>query len=437
MLSVAAAVELLVHVGLLLSLFSPAAIAFTPRMQPSQSSYQTLLSAADTRCSNEVEVTSLASLFSVHGSIPSENQFVWALIPLPAVKEGNGDGAVAKAALKAQAHSSSAATYTLDCKVDNTNADVLRMNLSTMSNNGNVHDGDESFLLGILSRILVQWAAAQCSELSSSKADRKEVHLSLDPGSTFGGDYHMDANDLLSNNPIALFDDILENASSLEMSEMVSSSGNKLGVVPRPIVHKLNLLHRGIGMVVCKGRHITQDIPDETLPEVYCHRRTESKRVFPSLFDMFVGGVSTAGEDAILTASREIAEELGLLRALNDPSGDALAGPLFKCTVCTSYNRCVVTMFTYRCMDDEIIKWQEEEVQWGGWVSYRDIESSATLSINRLKDRGNWPGSGICTDNTMLEIDRASGFEGETWDYVPDGLLVWEAWVRWRKAEAY
>ena len=247
----------------------------------------------------------------------------------------------------------------------------------------------------------------------------------------------MDANDLLSNNPIALFDDILENASSLEMSEMVSSSGNKLGVVPRPIVHKLNLLHRGIGMVVCKGRHITHDIPDETLPEVYCHQRTESKRVFPSLFDMFVGGVSTAGEDAILTASREIAEELGLLRALNDPSGDALTGPLFKCTVCTSYNRCVVTMFTYRCMNDEIIKWQEEEVQWGGWVSYRDIESSATLSINRLKDRGNWPGSGIGTDNTMLEIDRASGFEGETWDYVPDGLLVWEAWVRWRKAEAY
>jgi len=87
-------------------------------------------------------------------------------------------------------------------------------------------------------------------------------------------------------------------------------------------------------------------------------------------------------------------------------------------------------------MDDEMIRWQEEEVQWGGWVSYRDVECSAILSINRLEERGEWPGSSIDTDNTTLEIDRASGFEGETWDYVPDGLLVWEAWVRWRKSKA-
>lgn len=84
-------------------------------------------------------------------------------------------------------------------------------------------------------------------------------------------------------------------------------------------------------------------------------------------------------------------------------------------------------------MDDEIIKWQEEEVQWGDWVSYTDVETSAMLSINRLKEKGAWPGSGQDTDNTPIEIDGTSGFEGEAWDYVPDGLLVWEAWTRWRE----
>ena len=39
--------------------------------------------------------------------------------------------------------------------------------------------------------------------------------------------------------------------------------------------------------------------------------------------------------------------------------------PGVKCTLCTSYNRCVVTVFTYKCdMAVDEIKWQEEEVSW-------------------------------------------------------------------------
>ena len=406
--------------------------------------YQTTMGASS-KDSYQVpaeEVTSLASSFSVHISTPCPNNFVWELVPLPTITdeaEGNarsaGVGALALAALlESRLESSTEVAYALNCTL-NASRDAIQINVSTTANNGSEYEcDDQDFLLGILSRIIIQWAAVQSTDVSSEASGTKAIDVVFDiPGSKFGGKLSLVADELLGNNPINLFDGIIENASNLEMSEMVDSMGKKLGAIPRPLVHKLNLLHRGIGMVVCKGQHITQDMPHESLPDIYCHQRTDSKRVFPSLYDMFVGGVSTAGEDARLTASREVAEELGLARALGDPKGDALAGPLFQCTVCTSYNRCVVSMFTYQCMDDEIIKWQKEEVQWGDWVSYTDVETSAILSINRLKEKGAWPGSGQDTDNTPIEIDGASGFEGETWDYVPDGLLVWEAWTRWRE----
>ena len=52
-------------------------------------------------------------------------------------------------------------------------------------------------------------------------------------------------------------------------------------------------------------------------------------------------------ENVQLTALRELEEELGLSRI------DALSKPLFKCIVCTSYNRCVVTCFRY-VFDDNL-----------------------------------------------------------------------------------
>ena len=406
--------------------------------------HQTMMGASP-KDSSQVpaeEVTSLASSFSVRISTPRPNNFIWKLVPLPTATneaEGNtssaGVGALALAALETHSDSSTEVAYALNCNLDASRDEAIQMKVSITSNNGCDDEcDDQDFLLGILSRILIQWAAVQSTDVASKISDTKVIDVVFNiPGSKFGGNLSLVTDELLGNNPINLFDGIVENASKLEICEMVDSKGKKLGVVPRPLVHKLNLLHRGIGMVVCKGEHITQDMPHESLPDIYCHQRTDSKRVFPSLYDMFVGGVSTAGEDARLTASREVAEELGLARALGDPKGDALAGPLFQCTVCTSYNRCVVSMFTYQCIDDEIIMWQEEEVQWGDWVAYTDVEASAILSINRLKEKGAWPGSGLDTDNTPIEIDVTSGCEGEAWDYVPDGLLVWEAWARWRE----
>jgi len=125
-----------------------------------------------------------------------------------------------------------------------------------------------------------------------------------------------------------------------------------LAIVPRLLVHMHNILHRGVGIVLLRTHSDSNETIDKNSRalhptcDLYCHQRTLTKRIFPGLYDMFVGGVSSAGENASVTAAREVAEELGLERALHFEKSP-ISDPLFLCTVCTSYNRCVVTVFQY------------------------------------------------------------------------------------------
>jgi 8-oxo-dGTP pyrophosphatase MutT (NUDIX family) len=225
-----------------------------------------------------------------------------------------------------------------------------------------------------------------------------------------------------------LFSKILDSSSeSVEWVEMVTGSGEGLGKVPRPLVHSFNLLHRGIGLFVTKDKPmgLAGDFPD-----LYVHRRASTKRIFPSLYDMFVGGVSLADEPPELTARREVAEELGLSRALllND-SNNALSDPILVCTVCTAYNRCVVTLFTYTMeSQEETVTWQEEEVDWGNFVPYPIIESAADRSIQRFANDKKWPGSypPIQSDRKGSKPDDVA-YENEVWT---EWDFVWHYWTR-------
>ena len=222
---------------------------------------------------------------------------------------------------------------------------------------------------------------------------------------------------------------------------MVDRDGAVLGVVPRKLVHKFNLLHRGIGMFVTKDKPIDMR-SSQHQPDLYCHRRTDSKRIFPSLYDMFVGGVSLAGEDATVTARREVAEELGLVGALEgiqeSKTCSQLSDRLLRCVVSTGYNRCVVDLFCYT-MDtaNEHVMWQKEEVVWGSFVPYCIVEAAADRSIMRLAATNDWPGlyppiqsprQGDSPADAALDVQDM--VDWKTFDFVPDGLLVWEAWLR-------
>ena len=87
-----------------------------------------------------------------------------------------------------------------------------------------------------------------------------------------------------------------------EIVDWMATDGlTSLARLPRPIVHQYNILHRGIGVIVLdpEGR-------------IFVHQRSANKRVFPSMYDMFVGGVSEAGEPSHVTLLRELQEEVGL-----------------------------------------------------------------------------------------------------------------------------
>jgi 8-oxo-dGTP pyrophosphatase MutT (NUDIX family) len=369
-------------------------------------------SKMDSEMSGETRLTTLADQYLVE--ISNNSPTIWSLFPITQVVDGMdiiAEGAQAKKALSTETSLSPAAVLKCDCMEPG----VLRV--TTVNHSGKINED----LLASLSRILVQWAA---SHESIEEASEWKV--------LFGDNDSLPAiHDFASENDLRnLFADVANTAVAIEWVEMVTGTGHILGRVPRRLVHSFNLLHRGIGMFVTKDKP-TQIIGDD-FPPLYVHRRTDTKRIFPSLYDMFVGGVSLAGEAAELTARREVAEELGLPRALDESV--ALTGPLLDCIICTSYNRCLVSLFSYT-MDSKLesVSWQEEEVAWGDFVPYNIVAVAADLSIQRLAEMQDWPGT-YPPIQSNLNSQGVAPYEVEdwaAWDFVPDGLLVWEAWLNW------
>jgi hypothetical protein len=155
---------------------------------------------------------------------------------------------------------------------------------------------------------------------------------------------------------------------------------------------------------------------------------------------MFIGGVSNVGELSSNTALREVSEELGLITDRQYLSNNRL----YQCIVCTSYNRCVVDVYGYtidtQTSSSNPIKWQVEEVAWGAFVPYNIVMAAAHHSITRLQEQNEWSGRYDITTNTPsneqqqlikgTNDDALHYFDDDQWkrwDFVPDGLLVWES----------
>lgn len=86
-----------------------------------------------------------------------------------------------------------------------------------------------------------------------------------------------------------------------EVLDVVDRDDRVTGQAPRGEVYARGLLHRCVFVLArnAEGR-------------IFVHRRTASKLVFPSAYDMFVGGVLGAGEEYAEAALREAEEELGV-----------------------------------------------------------------------------------------------------------------------------
>ncbi|MFR9800256.1 NUDIX domain-containing protein [Streptomyces sp. MS06] len=86
-----------------------------------------------------------------------------------------------------------------------------------------------------------------------------------------------------------------------EILDIVDDQDRVVGQAPRGRVYAEGLRHR---CVFVQAR--------DAAGRLFVHRRTPTKLVFPSRYDMFVGGVVGAGETYDEAALREAEEELGV-----------------------------------------------------------------------------------------------------------------------------
>ncbi|MFD1658482.1 NUDIX hydrolase [Streptomyces caeni] len=157
-----------------------------------------------------------------------------------------------------------------------------------------------------------------------------------------------------------------------ELLDIVDENDRVIGQSPRGEAYARGLRHRCVFIQArdAEGR-------------IFVHRRTPTKMVFPSLYDMFVGGVVGAGETYDDAALREAEEELGV-------SGLPRPEPLFKFLYDDGAGRTWWSS-VYRVRCELPVSPQAEEVAWHGFLPEDEVE-------RRLSD----------------------------WTWVPDGLAAYE-----------
>ncbi|HEY5833765.1 NUDIX hydrolase [Streptomyces sp.] len=163
------------------------------------------------------------------------------------------------------------------------------------------------------------------------------------------------------------------------MIDIVDEDDNVVGTAPRGHAYAHGMRHRCSFILV-------RDAADR----IFVHRRTARKLVFPSLYDMFVGGVLGAGETYDEAALREAEEELGV-------SGLPRPEPLFRFLYEDGPRTWWSAVYQVRC--ELPVHPQPEEVAWHAFLT----EDELTRSIR-------------------------------DWEWVPDGLEAYRRLLEWRAA---
>ncbi|MFD7132501.1 NUDIX hydrolase [Streptomyces sp. NPDC059894] len=140
-----------------------------------------------------------------------------------------------------------------------------------------------------------------------------------------------------------------------EILDIVDEHDRVVGQSPRGDAYAAGLRHR---CVFVQAR--------DADGRLFVHRRTPTKLVFPSLYDMFVGGVVGAGEAYDDAALREAEEELGV-------SGLPRPEFLFKFLYDDGAGRTWWSaVYEVRC--ELPVRPQAEEVAWYGFLSEEEVE---------------------------------------------------------------
>jgi isopentenyldiphosphate isomerase len=113
-----------------------------------------------------------------------------------------------------------------------------------------------------------------------------------------------------------------------ELVDIVDDEDRVIGRRTRAEVRRDNLTHRSVYVLVFNAAG-----------ELFVHRRTATKDVYPGYCDVAIGGVVAAGESYAEAAARELREELGVASAAIErlcsiryrDASTAVNGMVFRC----------------------------------------------------------------------------------------------------------
>ena len=145
----------------------------------------------------------------------------------------------------------------------------------------------------------------------------------------------------------------MNDRSADELLDIVDERDRVVGQAPRAAAYAGRLRHRCVFVLV-----------RDAGGKVFVHRRTADKLVFPSRYDMFVGGVVGAGESYDAAALREAEEELGV-------SGLPAPEPLFTFLYETPEHTWWSAVYQTRCVSP--VNPQVEEVAWYRFLTEAEL----------------------------------------------------------------
>ncbi|MEV0263348.1 NUDIX domain-containing protein [Streptomyces sp. NPDC050617] len=173
-----------------------------------------------------------------------------------------------------------------------------------------------------------------------------------------------------------------------ELLDIVDDRDEVVGQARRADAYARGLRHRCAFVLVRDGEG-----------RVFVHRRTARKLVFPSHYDMFVGGVVGAGESYDEAALREAEEELGV-RGLPAP----LPRLKFLYTSPETGHSWWSWVYEVRC--DLPVDPQAEEIDWHAFLTEEELDE-------RLAE-WDWTPDGL---DAYRRLRRLGGAHGELGKY--------------------
>ncbi|MEO6030131.1 MAG: NUDIX domain-containing protein [Candidatus Binatia bacterium] len=138
-----------------------------------------------------------------------------------------------------------------------------------------------------------------------------------------------------------------------ELVDVVDEADRVLRRATRAEMRRDNLLHRAVYILV-RGSY----------SDLFVHRRTITKDVYPGYWDVTVGGVVGAGEDYDTAARRELAEEIGV-------ECDSVE-PLFAVRYQDASTQLIGRAYLAR--HDGPLRLQVEEIAYGSFVTLAEAE---------------------------------------------------------------